>query len=302
MIGFEGVRLRRFGDLVIDGLTLTVPNGSALALLGRTGAGRSSLLAAAATTLPLIGGDIVVHGHSVRREPEAVRRLVGHFPARLAAWPAARADEFLELAAVMAGLTGKPLRLAIQRALALAGLGAAGATRVDTLPEGAARRLLLARALLHEPQVLLLDDPFDGLDPVERADVERLIGDAALIGHTVVAALDEPLLPDCFTHLAVIASGRVAVHGPATPAAFSAGRSWLHRITCPGRAEAAADTVRSLVEEVHVVDDGTIDCRVDPARSACATVIAALVRSGIAVESAAFHPPWAAQLVSAHRS
>jgi len=298
MIRFDRVSLGQADRLVIDDLSLTAPPGTALALLGLTGAGRSSLLAAAATALPLTGGDILVHGHSVRREPDAVRRLVGYVPTHLSAWPAARADDFLELSAVMAGLSGKPLRLAIQQALELAGLEAGGATRIDTLPEGSARRLLLARALVHGPQVLLLDDPFAGLDPVGRADVERLIGDAALIGRTVVAALDEPLLSDCFTHIAVIAAGRVATQGSATPAAFSAGRTWNHRIACPGSAEAAAETVRPFVEEVHIVDGGTIDCRLDSARTACAKVVEALVRSGIAVESVAFHPPWAAQLLA----
>jgi hypothetical protein len=61
---------------------------------------------------------------------------------------------------------------------------------------------------------------------------------------------------------------------------------------------AAAETVRPFVEEVHIVDGGTIDCRLDPARTACAKVVEALVRSGIAVESVAFHPPWAAQLLA----
>jgi ABC-2 type transport system ATP-binding protein len=295
MIRFERAMLEQGGRIVIDGLSLDVPAGRAVALIGPTAAGKSSLLAGLATAIPLRGGDITVCGHSIRREAARVRRLIGYVPARLAAWPSARAGEFLELFATSAGLSGRPLRTAIDRALAFAGLG--GGDRVDGLSDGQAKRLLVARAVLHDPEVLVLDDPFGSLAPADRRDIERLIGDATVLGRTVVAAIDDCVVPDCFSHLAVLAEGRLVAEGPAVPGAFSAGRTWSHRITCPGRAVDAAGILQPLAEEVLLIDADTLDCRTDPSGIPFPKLIEALVRSGIPVESAGYHPPWTAQLV-----
>ncbi|MFM8378400.1 MAG: ATP-binding cassette domain-containing protein, partial [Planctomycetia bacterium] len=122
MIAFLHATLA-FGDRrALDAVSLEVPAGRTIAIIGRTGAGKSTLLAAAAGAVPLSGGDITVGGHSVRRDPAAVRRLVGYVPCRPPAWPPARVGEFLDLAALSAGLGGKPLRTAVAKALDLAGL------------------------------------------------------------------------------------------------------------------------------------------------------------------------------------
>ena len=167
---------------------------------------------------------------------------------------------------------------------------------LDALADGEAKRLLLARAIMHDPQVLLLDDPFTGLDPDGRREAERLVADAHLMGRTVLAAVDDADLPPCFTHIAVMHEGRVVAVGPADPAAFP-GRTWTHRIECPGRAAEAVRTIGPLVVEARAVDDDVVTCRHDPAGGPFADVIAGLVRAGIPVESAAFDPPWAAQLL-----
>lgn len=298
MIRFDRVSIERAGVIVVRGVELSIEGGQALAVIGRSGSGRSSLLAALATAIPIHGGDLVVGGHSVRTEGAAVRRLIGYVPARLASWPAVRADEFLELFAVSAGLRGKPLRAAIDTALEMAGLAGAGHTPIDRLSDGHARRLLMARALLHAPQVLILDDPFAGLDPVERTETERLVGDATLMGRTVVATIDDCCVPACFSRIAVLDEGRLAAHGPAHPEHFeSRGSPWRHRITCPGSAEAAAAVLAPLAVDVRAVDAHAVDCDVDPERRPFSELVAAVVRAGIAVDAAGHHPHWAAQLV-----
>lgn len=295
MISCERLTIVVSGQIVIDAASLVVPAGDALALIGRTGCGKSTLLAALATAIPLHGGDITVHGCSVRRDPAGVRSLIGYVPARLDAWPAARASDFLGLFAVAAGLSGTALERALEKSLALARLG--GGDRIDRLSAGAAKRLLIARALLHDPEVLLLDDPFSSLDPRDRRHTEQLIGDAVLMGRTVVAAIDDAHVPDCFTHLALLADGRLASHGPASPEAFAEGRTWRYRFVCRGQADQAADVLRPLATEVGIVDTDTVDCHIDPARPGAARLIELLVRSGVAVESAVHSPYWAAQLI-----
>ena len=221
MIRCERLCVERAGRLVVEDVTLAVEQGDSLAVVGRSGSGKSSLLAALATALPIRGGDAFVGGTSVRRDPERARRLLGYAPAHLAAWPAVRADEFLELFAVAAGLRGKPLRAAIESALSTTGLPGRGGDRLDRLADGDAKKLLLARALVHGPRILLLDDPLGGLDPAGRTLVERLIEEAAMMGRIVVAAIDDGCVPDCFNRLAVLREGRLAGHGPADPAHFA---------------------------------------------------------------------------------
>ena len=288
--------LQRGRRTVLTDLTLAVPPGRSLALIGATGSGKSSLLAGLATVLPLHAGDIRLDGHSVRTDPAAVRQRLGFVPAGISAWPHARADEFLELFGVEAGLRGKPLRTAVGKGLALAGIAEPG-TPLDSLPAGQTQRLLVARGLLHDPQVLLLDAPFAGLDPRERRDLEQVITDMQLGGRIVVAAIDYAAVPTCFTHLAVLAAGRLVSHGPAVAAAFECTRGWARRITCPAAAAPAAVVLRRLGVDASVIDDDMLDCRHDPLVLSFSELITALVGAGIAIEAAGFQPPWPAQLL-----
>ncbi|MFM8634292.1 MAG: ATP-binding cassette domain-containing protein [Planctomycetia bacterium] len=281
---------------VIDGLSLHVAPGQAIALIGRDGSGTSSLLAAVATALPLHSGDIRVDGHSVRSSADATRMRVGYVPAGISAWPRARADEFLEVFSLQAGLRGKAMREAVARGLALAGI-TDPATAIDSLTAGRAARLLVARALLHDPPVLLADNPFATLDPAGRAELERLIEDMHLGGRIVVASIDDAIVPSCFTHVAVLDAGRLTAHGPMTPSAFHRDRGWRHRAVCPASAADAAAVLRRLAVDARAIDDDTVEYRHDPAVHAGGDLLASIMRAGITVESAGFDPPWTAQLV-----
>ncbi|MFM7109204.1 MAG: ATP-binding cassette domain-containing protein [Planctomycetaceae bacterium] len=295
MIRCERATVERGGLVVCEGICLAVAPGHATAVVGRSGAGKTSLLAAVAAALPLHAGEILVDGRSVRREPRQVRRIVGHAAARMPALPGVRADEYLELAADAAGLRGAAIDAAVARALDAAGLGGRGQVHLDALAAGDAKRLLVAAALVHEPPVLVLDDPFGGLDSFGRRDVAMLVADSHLAGRTVLAAIDDGDVPACFTHVAALREGRLAAAGPNDPAAFP-GRTWTHRLACPGRAAEAVRAIGPLVAEAAASDEGTLTCRHDPARCRFADVVAALVRAGVPVEAAAFDPPWPAQL------
>ena len=309
MIRCDRVIVERSGQMVIDRLSLAIGPGETLAVIGRSGAGKSSLLAAVATAIPVRGGDITIAGHAVRRDPDAVRARVGYVPSHLSAWPAVRADEFLALFASAAGLTGRSLREAVGRALDLASLGGRGDTPIDGLSDGQAKLLLIGRALLHAPDVLVLDDPFGNLDPRQRHSIERLIGDMQIGGRTVIAAVDDARVPDCFTHLAVLSEGRLVAQGPTAFAAFSAGRSWRYRLHCRGQAEAAATLIRQVADRVEAFDANTLDCtlhgpaegpveaQTGSAGEHLSAIIETLVRAGIAVEAAGLHPSWTEQFV-----
>ena len=296
MIRCERATVERSGRVVVESLTLAVAPGQAVAVVGRTGAGKSSLLAAVATVLPLHAGEILVDGHAVGREAEAVRRRVGYVPDRLPGWPGLRAAEFLHVFGTAAGLHGQGLRMAVDRAVAMAGLEGERSTPLDDLPAGHRKRILVARALLHDPQVLVLDDPFGGLDAFERRELARLIADAHLIDRTVLAAIDDADVPACFTHLAVLAEGRLIASGPADPTAFATGRSWRCRAVCRGAAERAAAVLEAAGVKAAGVEGDAVVFSVAGARAGVGPAAAALAAAGIDVAWVGFDPPWPAQL------
>lgn len=296
MIEFENVAIVRGGRTVLADVTCSVAAGHALAVLGRCGAGKTSLVEALATLVPLAGGDIRVAGNSVRSAASDVRMQIGYVPAAPTMWPRVRADEWLELFAREAGLHGKPLRDAVAKALEFAGVAHDAA--VAALPAGQGKRLLFGRALLHTPDILVADDPFGGLDTAEQDAVEHLLADVHLGGRTVVAAIDRAAPVGCFTHLAVLGEGGLRRFGPAVREAFDDGRQpWRYRIGCPGAAEAAAPLLRRAGVDARAVDADTLECRHATAQGPVSDLVAAVVRGGIAVESAGFHPPWMDQLV-----
>jgi len=305
MIQCDRVIVERGGQMVLDRFSLTVVQGETLALIGRSGSGKSTLLAAVATAIAIRGGDIRLAGHSVRRDPDAVRQRIGYAPPSMPSWPAVRADEFLALFAGSAGLAGSGLRQAVDRALDIADLRGKGGTLIDRLPDGQAKLLLIGRALMHAPDVLVLDDPFGNLDPAQQRSAERLIGDLQIGGRTVIAAIDDARVPDCFTHLAVLSEGRLVQQGPATFGAFSAGRPWRYRLSCPGQAEAAAVVIGTLADSTQVFDADTLEAVLHGPtegttgflRPALSEMLVRLVRAGIAVEAAELQPHWTAQLV-----
>lgn len=298
MIRCERATVARGGRVAVESLTLTIAAGEALAVVGRTGAGKSSLLAAAATAVPLHAGELLVDGLSVTRQAEAVRRRIGYVPDQLPAWPGLRAGEFLGVFAAAAVVDAGRRRMAVERALDMAGLATDRAALLDDLPAGRRKRLLVARALLHDPQVLLLDDPFGGLDARERSDMAGLIADAHLIDRTVLAAIDDADVPGCFTHVAVLDEGRLREAGPADPRAFAAGRSWRHTVVCRGAAAEAARIAAPRAAECRVLDADRLTVVLGCDQPAIGAVVAALAEAGIEVESAGFDPPWAAQLIA----
>lgn len=301
MIRCDRVIVERAGQMVVDRLSLEIPSGTALAVIGRSGAGKTALLAALAVAEPIRGGDVELFGQSVRRDPEAVRRRIGYAPATLVDWPAVRADDFLALCAAASGLRGPGLESAVAGALETAGLTGRGDIALDAIDAGRAKRLLIARALLHAPDALLLDDPFSGLDPAGRRWLERLIDDLRLAGRTVVAAIDDACVPDCFTDLAVLAEGRLVASGRAEVTAFLAGRAWRFRIVVVGAAGPAAAVLERLSDGVEEVDGRTLDCILRPDGARPEDIVAAFVRAGFAVAAAGIHPCWTAQLIDPPR-
>ncbi len=221
----QGVR-RSFGDVVaVDGLDLEAPPGEVTALVGPNGAGKTTLLLVLATLLVPDQGSVRIAGHDPVTEPRAVRARVGWMPDVFGTWETLTCREVLTTVADAFRLPRAVSRPRIEELLALVHLSELADRPTQVLSRGQKQRLGLARALVHDPDVLLLDEPASGLDPRSRIELRGIVrdlaarGKAVLVSSHVLAELDE--MAD---RAVVVARGRtVAVErlgaGSATPLA-----------------------------------------------------------------------------------
>lgn len=207
MIRLDAVRIHQADGPATPPLTLEIGHGEAVALISRTGQGKTTLLATIAGLRPPFTGRVLRGDHGAGPGHHTPR--VGYAPADAAAWPVMRADEFLETVGLSAGLAGKPLRLAVTRGLTFAHLEQRNDHRIDRLSDGQRKRLLLAATLLHDPDLLILDDPLRSLDATGRTEVEQVIADLALAGGTIVAALNDGIIGSCWSRVLLLERGRL---------------------------------------------------------------------------------------------
>jgi len=180
---------RRFDAIVaVDGLDLDVRSGEVFGLLGPNGAGKTTTIKMLITLLPPSSGEATVAGHDIRRESRLVRRSIGYVPQLLSSDGALTARENLMTSARLYHLPLGERRPRIEEALELTGLEAAADRLVRTFSGGMIRRLEIAQAMLHRPEILFLDEPTVGLDPIARravwshiADLRRSAGTTILL-------------------------------------------------------------------------------------------------------------------------
>ncbi|HCE08678.1 MAG TPA: multidrug ABC transporter ATP-binding protein [Oxalobacteraceae bacterium] len=199
----------------LDRLTLSVARGQIFGLLGPNGAGKSTTIKILTTLLDASTGSARVAGFDVATDPVAVRRRIGYVPQMLSADGALTASENLNLSARLHGLRGAQRVARVDEALAFAGLHDVAGKLVRTYSGGMIRRLEIAQATLHYPEVLFLDEPTLGLDPVARRAVwERLLQLRREKGMTILITTHDMEEADVLCdELAILHQGRLAVMG-----------------------------------------------------------------------------------------
>ncbi len=172
--------VKRFQSFTaVNGISLDVPAGEVLGFLGPNGAGKSTTMKMAAGFLTPDGGSARICGVDVASEPEKARLNLGYLPEGAPAYGEMSVAGFLKFCAKMRSLTGAEAGDAIARAVERTELGAVLEQPIETMSKGFKRRVGLAQAILHEPRVLILDEPTDGLDPNQKHQVRQLIRDMA---------------------------------------------------------------------------------------------------------------------------
>ena len=218
------VRLRgvtkRYGDLVaVDSIDLEVPRGSIFGLIGPNGAGKSTTFAMIATLLRPTSGVVEVLGELPDRNAGEVRRRMGYMPDVLGVYDDMVVDEYLRFFAGAFGVPASAHQDTVESLLELVDLAGKRHSEVNSLSRGMKQRLSLARALVNDPDLLVLDEPASGLDPRARVELRLLLGELQRLGKTIIISshiLAE--LAEMCSEIAILERGRLLAAGP--PAAI----------------------------------------------------------------------------------
>lgn len=206
---------RRFGDhLAVNDLDLDVPANTTFGLLGANGAGKTTLIRMVTGFLLPTAGSVLVHGASPVTDPIAVRKRLGFVMETSRLYPELRVHGFLRFAGGARGLKGAPLSAAVERVIEQFELGPMARRLVGNLSKGYQQRVSLAQAFLHDPPLVIVDEPTGGLDPVQQALVQDVL--AGLRGERTVVLCTHDLSEArrLTSRVAVLRQGRLLREGP----------------------------------------------------------------------------------------
>ncbi len=178
---------KSYGRLrAVDDFTVTVESGEILGFVGPNGAGKSTALKMIATILKPSSGDALVCGYSVRRDPQEVRRRIGYMPDVCGLYESLTVVEYLNFFASVYKIYGDARDKIVHQVLEITGLESKSSSRCGALSRGMSQRLHLARVLIHDPDLLLLDEPASGLDPRARVELRELLMTLKEMGKSII--------------------------------------------------------------------------------------------------------------------
>jgi len=271
---------------VLAGLDLSVPAGSIWGLVGANGAGKTTTLRILASLLRPDRGTVRVAGVDALAEPRALRTVLGYMPDGARVDDRLTVAELLDFFAAAWGLGGPARRRAVVATLELCALGPVRDRLVPELSKGQRQRVLLARTLLHDPKVLVLDEPASDLDPRARIELRVLLQQIRALGKTIL--LSSHILPELeplCDGVAILVGGRVAAAGELSVVALRASgldATWDLRFTAP--APDVARRLRELGLTVEVAPSGGGACvsvRMAGGDAAMADLVVRLVAAGV---------------------
>jgi len=280
----EGVR-RSFGDVhAVRGVTFQAPEGAVTGLVGPNGAGKTTLLLMLASLLAPDAGTIRIGGVDPVAEPAAARAKLGWMPDSLGAWPSLSARETIAVTGRLSGLSRDAAAARAAELLTTVGLETLGDAPARVLSRGQKQRLGLARALVHDPRVLLLDEPASGLDPQARIDLRLLLRALAAEGRTVLVSshiLSE--LEEVVDDAVFMVQGETVSSERVAEAAGRA-RTWRVRLADRDAVAAALPVAQTLGLDVATVPVDRRDVLLSfEGETAAAAGLAALVAAGLPV-------------------
>lgn len=206
---------KNFGKIrAVDGISFDVKDGEIFGLIGPNGAGKTTTLRMIATLLKPSSGNIEVFGLNVLKEGEKIREMISYLPEEAGAYKNLKGIDYLKFMAGFYARDYKEKQIMIERAIEIAKLGDRIKDRIRDYSKGMVRKLLLARALMHNPKLAILDEPTSGLDVINSLEVRNLIIDYAKTGTTVIVSSHNMLEVEFLSNrVAFIHQGKIVESG-----------------------------------------------------------------------------------------
>jgi len=283
MITTKNLSKRYGGKLAVDDLTFSVAPGEVLGFLGANGAGKSTTMRMIAGFIAPSAGTVTVCGHDIEAAPVAAKSAMGYLPEGAPSYGEMTVGEFLDFVADIRGLKGERRKQRRDIVIARLALEPVVEQVVETLSKGFRRRVGLAQAIIHDPQVLILDEPTDGLDPNQKHEVRRLINELSKDKLVIVSTHILEEVHEVCTRAIIIAHGRIVADE--SPSALEARSRYHHAVSLRfERADqhAAAAIAIAALPEVVGVEANARDLRLTalprPGANALPAVSAAIAR------------------------
>ena len=249
---------KAYGELhAIDDLNIELDKGDLFGYIGPNGSGKTTTMRILATLLQPSWGEAYVCGHSIYTNPKEIRRAIGYMPDFFGVYDDMKVIEYLEFFAAAYRIKGPSRRKICNEVLDLVDLGYKRDAFVTSLSRGMTQRLGLARVLLHDPQVLLLDEPASGLDPRARIEIRGLLKELGKMGKTImVSSHILPELADICNKVGIIERGKLLVSANVSDVMKQVRQRPILNIRVADDADAAAKLIDSheLVEKVEIRD------------------------------------------------
>jgi ABC-2 type transport system ATP-binding protein len=287
----SGLVKRYDGTLAVAGVDLSIAPGEIFGLVGPNGAGKTTTLRILATLLRPTLGEAFVAGHSVTRNPDDVRRVLGFMPDSFGVYDDMKVWEYLDFFARCFGIGPAKRKRMIGDLLELVDLADKRDAYVQTLSRGMQQRLCLAHALVHDPEVLILDEPASGLDPRARVELRELLRELRALGKTIlISSHILPELEELCTSVAIVDRGQVLAQGRVSDIErrLRFGAVLRVRLLAEGEALEAARAAFAADPDVAsavVLDDGTIELGFRGDDAATARLLSQSVAAGLPIIS-----------------
>jgi ABC-2 type transport system ATP-binding protein len=285
MIAVEGLTKVYGRRRALDAISFEVPRGEIFGFVGPNGAGKTTTLRILAALLDPTAGRAFIDGADVVAHPDRVHDRLGYMPDFFGVYDQLTSGEYLDFYAACYRQPKARRRKIVDDLLDLVGLTDRRDQSVDTLSRGMKQRLCLARALVHDPAVLLLDEPASGLDPRARVEMREILKELQQMGKTIVISSHIlPELTELCTMVGIIDHGQLRATGAVQDVIhrLTAGRRL--RITVLGKREEAIALLKAMaaVREVDV-SNGSLEAGFEGDETTAATILQALIGAGIEV-------------------
>lgn len=206
---------KKYGQFkALDQLTLSLDEGTVFGFVGANGAGKSTTFLILATLLQPTSGTVTINGVDITKKPEEIRKLIGYMPDFFGIYDQLKAHEYLDFYGASYGIPADKRNQLIMELLELVNLTDKRDAYVDSLSRGMKQRLCLARSLIHDPKVLILDEPASGLDPRARVEMRDILRSLKNLGKTIlISSHILPELAEMCDEIGVIDNGKLIAHG-----------------------------------------------------------------------------------------